>query len=92
MIFHLAVGAIFGAVLAALIQDSRQNNRGLIWWEWLLTVLGLLYTVFVIETIYGFIAEGAPQAALVNGVIVGVIAVIWGVLVNRFIFNKVSNS
>jgi len=88
MIFHLAVGAVFGAVLTALVKDSRQNSKAIMWWGWLLTIGGLVFGVVVVQTIYGFLSEGAPQAALVMGVIIGTPAIVWGVLVNRFVLKK----
>ena len=82
---------IFGAIAMAgffLIRDYVKKNEILInWWQWLLTALGLIYAVFVAELIYGFLAEGEPQAALVMGLITGVVAVIGGVLLWRFVFN-----
>lgn len=36
--------------------------------------------------IAGFLAEGVPQAALVMGVILGLVAVTWAILLGRFVF------
>jgi len=36
----------------------------------------------------GFLGEGAPQAALVMGLVTGIFAVIWAVLLGRFVFKK----
>jgi len=46
----------------------------------------LFYAVFVLEVIVGFLGEGAPQAALVMGLLTGIIAIVWGVLLKRFVF------
>lgn len=88
MIAHLIVGvlAMFGLVL--LNNFARKNELTLTWWQWLLTGLGMIYAVFVVELIIGFIAEGALQAGLVMGMITGILAVIWGVLLGRFVFKK----
>lgn len=47
-----------------------------------------LYAIFVLEVIVTFLSEGALQATLVMGIITGIIAVIWGVLLRRFVFVK----
>ncbi len=70
-----------------LLNYTRRQGLHLAWWGWLLTVLGFLYAVFVLEVIADFWAEGSPQAALVMGITMGIIAVIWGVLLVRFVFS-----
>jgi len=57
-------------------------------WQWILTILGFLYATFVFELINSFLSEGAPRAALVMGIITGFVAVVWGVLLGRFVFFK----
>jgi hypothetical protein len=54
--------------------------------------VGILYAVFVVEIIVGYLEEGAPQAALVMGLATGLFAVVWGVLLGRFVFLKASKS
>ncbi len=88
MLIHILIGALAMACVFMLVNYIRNNNLTIKWWGWLLTVLGIFYAVFVLELIYGFLAEGAPQAALVMGLITGIVAVIWGVLLFRFVFNK----
>lgn len=88
MLIHIIIGALAMACMFVLANFARQNELTVKWWHWLLTVLGIFYAVFVLELIYGFLAEGAPQAALVMGLITGILAVIWGVLLGRFVFNN----
>jgi hypothetical protein len=88
MIVHLVIGAVAAAALFVLVQFVQKNDLVISWWQWLLTVLGLLYVVFVLEVIAGFLGEGVPQAALVMGLMTGMVAVIWGVLLGRFVFSK----
>ena len=87
---HLILGAVIMAGFFLLRDYLRKKAIQLNWWQWLLTVLGLLYSLFVLEVIYGFLAEGAPQAALVMGLVTGIVAVIWGVLMARFVFKPAS--
>lgn len=88
MLIHLLIGALAMAALFFLFNYAQSNELQLKWWHWLLTVFGVLYAVFVLELIAGFLGEGAPRAALVMGLITGIIAVIWGVLLGRFVFKK----
>ena len=88
MIVHLIVGAAAMFVVLMLYNFARKNELNLKWWQWPLTVLGVIYAVFVVEVIAGFLEEGALQAALVMGLITGIVAVVWGVLLGRFVFKK----
>lgn len=88
MIVHLIIGALAFAAIVFLYDYARKNEISLSWWQWLLTGLGVIYSVFVLEMIVGFLAERAPQAALVMGLITGIVAVVWGVLLGRFVFKK----
>ena len=88
MIVHILIGALAMASLLLLADYARKNDLTLKWWHWLLTLLGIIYAVFVLELIVGFFGEGAPQAALVMGGMTGIGAVVWGVLLKRFVFVK----
>ena len=85
---HFFVGVCATAVLWLLATYVRGNGLHINWWRWALTVLGLAYAVFVVEVIVAFLAEGESRAALVMGVLLGIVAVAWGVLLGRFVFNR----
>jgi len=85
---NLILGALAAAGLFLLINYTRQKKMKLVWWQWSLTILVMLYTVFVLEVIAGFLAEGATQAALVMGLVTGILAVIAWVLLSRFALKK----
>ena len=87
---QLILGAAAMAGFFMLKDYANKNAIQINWWQWLLTILGIIYTVFVLEVIIGFLAEGEPQAALVMGLITGIAAVIWGVLLGRFVFKPAS--
>lgn len=88
MIVHILNGVWAIALLAFLFEYARTKELAVTWWHWLLTVLGVFYGVFVLEVIVGFIDEGAYQAALINGLLTGFFAVVWAVLLGRFVFSK----
>jgi hypothetical protein len=48
----------------------------------------LVYTGFVLEVIISFLEEGAARAALVMGLALGFIAIVWAVLLGRFVFAR----
>jgi len=76
------------AGLLLTIAYSRKQALILTWWQWLITVLGFIYATFILEMIAAFIKEGAPKAALITGITFGFLAIVWGVLLARFIFSK----
>lgn len=86
--FHFFVGVCATVALWLLAIFIRRNELHVNWWQWVLTVLGLAYAVLVIEVIAAFLAEGEPRAALIMGILLGIFAVIWAVLLGRFVFNR----
>ena len=89
---HLIIGATLTAAFISLILHARKKSLRITWWQWILTILGLLYTGFVLEAIVSFLEEGAERAALVMGLLLGFIAIVWAVLLGRFVFTKKSKS
>jgi hypothetical protein len=85
---ELFVGAVVAVGLYAVIQYAADKRLGIKWWQWLLTILGFVYVVFVLEVIVSFLREGSPKAAMVNGAILGFVSVVWAVLLGRFVFTR----
>jgi ABC-type uncharacterized transport system permease subunit len=85
---HLIIGSILTALFIYLILHARKKHLRISWWQWMLTILGLLYAGFVLEVIVSFLEEGAERAALVMGLILGFIAIVWAVLLGRFVFAR----
>jgi hypothetical protein len=81
----LVIGAVAMAGFLLLFNYVRENKLLLSWWQWTLVILGFLYAVFVLEVVVAFLEEGSAQAALVMGTLLGFVAIVWGVLVGRFI-------
>jgi hypothetical protein len=86
MLFHLLVGIVAALSFAWLLNSVQKSEKPVQWWQWVLTILGIVFAIFTLEVIFGFIDEGAGQAALVVGLIMGIITVVWGVLLGRFVF------
>lgn len=82
---NFLIGAAAAAAVLILVDYLRKQEAVLAWWEWLLTVLGVIYAAFVLEVIVEFLQEGTTQGALVMGVILGLAAVVWGVLAARYL-------
>lgn len=85
---YLIIGALTAISFILLLNYSRKYNLTVKWWQWMVTVLAFLYTVFVLASIVSFLEEGSPRGALVMGMIMGMIAIIWGVLLARFVFAR----
>jgi lipopolysaccharide export LptBFGC system permease protein LptF len=83
---ELLVGAVAATGLLTLIQYARAKGIPVGWWGWTLTALAFLYAVFVLEVIVSFLREGSAKGAIVMGTILGFIAVVWAVLLARFVF------
>ena len=81
----LMIGAVSMAGFLLFFNHIRESKLTLSWWHWVLVVLGFLYAVFVLEVIVSFLEEGSIQAALVIGTLLGFGAIVWGVLVGRFV-------
>lgn len=85
---ELFVGAVVATGFYAVIHYAVGKRLGVKWWQWLFTALGFLYLVFVLEVIVTFLREGSPKAAMVNGAVLGFVAIVWGVLLGRLVFFK----
>lgn len=86
------IGALMMTGLLLTIDYSRRKKVPLTWWQWGITFLAFLYTTFVLEMIAAFLKENATRAAMVTGVVFGFVAVVWGVLLSRFVFRKKKSS
>ncbi len=85
---HILIGALMMLCFTILINTARRRGLSISWWQWGLTVLAFVYAVFVLEMVVSFLQEGAGRAALVLGVILGFVAVVWAVLLARFVFSR----
>ncbi|MCK4772404.1 MAG: hypothetical protein KAT18_05740 [Candidatus Latescibacteria bacterium] len=85
---HILIGAVATAGLLFVVDYSRRRSLDLRWWQWGLTIPAFLYAVFVLEVIVSLFEEGSVLGALVVGTIMGFVAVVWGVLLGRFLFAR----
>ena len=83
---ELIIGGVAAAGFILLVQSVRARDLTVTWWQWGLTILGFLYGIFVLEVVVSFLEEGTPKGAAVMGTILGFVAVVWGVLLGRFVF------
>ncbi len=85
---HIIIGAFLMAGFLSLTDYVRRHKLRIVWWKWAITILGFFYVLFILEMIISFLSEGAGKAALVMGTILGLTAVVWGVLLARFVFTR----
>ena len=83
---ELIVGAVATTGLLLVMQFARRHRLAVAWWQWSLTVLAFLYSVLVLEVVVAFLREGSLKGAMVIGTILGFVAVVWFVLLARFVF------
>ena len=83
---ELIVGAVATTGLLLVMQFARKRQLAVAWWQWGLTVLAFLYSVLVLEVVVAFLREGSSKGAMVVGTILGFVAVVWIVLLARFVF------
>lgn len=88
MLITMLIGVVAAVAVMLLISYTQKNKLQLQWWHWALTGLAILFAVFTAEVIHAFVVEGAAQAATITGLILGLLAVIWFVLLGRFVFAK----
>lgn len=87
MIIHLLIGALGMGTVWFLFYYAHKNELKPVWWQWIVAMLAVCYAAFVLEVIYGFLLEGVPKAAMVMGLVTALPAVIWFVLLFRFVFS-----
>lgn len=75
------------ACLAVLGLRAWLADKGIpmSWWKWLLVITWMAFVGFTIAFIGTSLGEGEPHAALVGGIIFGVISLIFGVGLRRFL-------
>ena len=86
MLVQLIIGAVAMLVFMWLLNYVQKKGIKLSWWEWTLTVLALIYGVFVLEVIVLFLVEREIQGAAFMGGITAIVGVIWAVLLSRYVF------
>ena len=84
MIIQLLIGILVTTGFFLLFNKLQGKKTKLKWWQWTTIVIGFLYAIFVLEVIVGFIGEGVPRGALVNGMLTGIPGLIYATLVYRF--------
>jgi hypothetical protein len=83
---ELVLGGLAVGSFLSVVQWSRTRRLRVSWWQWALTLLAFFYALFVAEVVIEFLREGTPKGALVMGTIMGFFAVVWAVLLKRFVF------
>ena len=90
MIIDILIGAVAIWLGLFLVDYTRMTEINVHWWQWALTVGGIIFAIITFEAILGLLEEGLPQGALVIGSLMGIIVVVWGVLLRRFVFKASS--
>jgi hypothetical protein len=82
---YLLIGIVITAALFITYNYIRKNGINITWWQWGITLLGFGYATLVLAVIVEFLYEGSIKGAVVMGSIMGFFALVWGVLLKRFV-------
>ncbi len=82
--FGILIGILVSIGFVIFLNFKKSENISLKWWNWIIVIAWFLYDVFLLKMIESFILENALKAALVMGLFFGFIALIWAILVFRF--------
>ena len=77
-----------GSGVSAMGALSWQGHCPVARWQWGVVLLWVLYTAFVLLAVVEFLREGTPKGAVVMGTILGFGAIVWAVLLERFLFKR----
>jgi len=83
---YFLIGVIITVIFFLTLNYVYKHSLKVSWWQWLITLLGLAYTTFVFAIIVEFLAEGSIKGAVVMGTLMGLIAIVWAVMLKRFVF------
>jgi hypothetical protein len=84
---ELIIGASAAVGFILLMRWARNRALKVDWWQWVLTFIGFLYVVFVLEVVVSFLREGTPKGAAVMGTLLGFVAVVYAVALGRSVFS-----
>jgi uncharacterized membrane protein len=68
----------------------KEKAVKMVWYEWVLSVLSLLITIFMGQTFIGSYQEGEPQAAWLSLVFMGIPMIVFAVLTVRSVKSRIT--
>ncbi len=87
MVYDVLLGALAMTTALFLVDHARRRQLHLRWWQWTATIVGMAYALLVVDVFRSFLEEGSMRGAIVVGMLAGMVAVVWGVLLWRFVFD-----
>ncbi len=82
------LGGLITSGFILFYSHTRKNGMKISIFQWMIIIAAFVYLSFVSATVVEFVEEGTFKGAAVIGCIMGFAAVIWGILINRFILTK----
>ena len=80
---YFLIGCISGGFLVSLRNYLKKKSVRLVWYEWILCVVGFMFYVLLVQTFIASLDEGEPRAAWMSVVFLGVPVVIIAVATFR---------
>jgi hypothetical protein len=81
--WYVLIGFVMGGGLVYLQVKLKEMNLKFVWYEWVLTVVGILLFIFLGQTFIASFNEFEPRAAWMSLIFMGFPIVIVGVIVYR---------
>lgn len=82
-LLYFLIGCFTGGYLVSIRNRMKRKSVRFVWYEWILTVVNLLFYILLIQTFIASLAEGEPQAAWMSVVFLGVPVVVLTVVTFR---------
>jgi len=83
--WYLLAGFLLGGSLVYVWQTFQKMSIKFIWYEWVLTILGILIFVFMFQTFIASLEEGQTRAAWMSLIFFGIPVILIVVGVTRSI-------
>ena len=87
-LFWFIEGILLVVVILSLKSWMTDKNIKLNIWNWITIILWILFLEFTIAFVTTSLGEGESTAATLGGVLFGLLSIISGVALFRFIFSK----
>jgi Zn-dependent protease with chaperone function len=88
-LFWIILGLIYAVMLHSYYHWTRNQNIKMNWWKWLLSVSFYILLSLSIATGFTLFGEGEIRPGTASIVVFGVLSILFGVLLFRFVLKPV---
>lgn len=91
-LFWIVLGLVYAVMLYSFSQWTRIQNIKMTWWKWLLSILVYIMLSLSVATGFTLFAEKEMRAGVISIGFFGLISIILGVLLFRFVLKPEKKS